>query len=212
MGEPDRIPSVGCLLYLAGEQVAPRKSGLGTVAIPCKRVRVDLSEVRAIVGAASYLSLRDSGHVTLRVVESSNPYRSRKGPETIRGIILKVVDSTPPDGLPGEVLKATLALTHGDSGPRILGAQSSGLHKALSGGLLGMLRYEFLELDYADLRFPSIFYWLRFDCTRIAALEETCADAVRWWQQVQVAEAALCSALLETCRIAFTPPKPDGGG
>jgi hypothetical protein len=75
-----------------------------------------------------------------------------------------------------------------------------------------MLRYELLELDYADLRFPSIFYWLRFDCTRIAALEEACADAVRWWQQVQVAELALSSALLEACRIAFTPPQPDGGG
>jgi hypothetical protein len=131
---------------------------------------------------------------------------------------VNVIDPTPPDGLPGAVLKATIGLTHGHPGLGFahLGAHPSALHATLPGGgdksLLGAVGCELVELGYAHRLGPSGLYWFRFDCARIATLERACADAVRWWQRAQVAEASLGRALLEACRVAFTRPKPDGGG
>jgi hypothetical protein len=216
MGRPDRVPSVGCLLYLAADRVASPSWGFWQAQVPCTRVRVDLGDVYAIAAAATFLRLRDTGHVTLRVVEWTGHSRARR-PRPVDEIGVELLDSTPPDGLPGAVLKATFGLTHGH--PRLgfayFGAQPSALHETLPGGgdksLLGALGRELVELGYAAPRLPSSLYWFRFNCARIAALEEACADAVRWWQQVQVAEASLCRPLREACRVAFKRPTQGGG-
>jgi hypothetical protein len=214
MGEPARVPSVGCLLYLAADQIASRRWAPWQVAVPCKRVRVDRNEVLGISTAATFLHLRDTGHVTLRVVQRTGPSRARR-PRTVSEIAVNLLDSTPPAGFPGAVLKATVGLTHGHSGLGFVyfGAQPSALHATLPGGgdrsVFEALGRELVELGYTAPRLSV--HWFRFDCARVAGLEEACADAVRWWQQVQVAEASLCRPLLDACRIAFRPPT-DGGG
>jgi hypothetical protein len=116
MGNPARVPSVGCLLFLAADQLVSRKWAPWQVAVPCRRVRVDRRLIEAITAAATYLHLRDSGRVSLRVAEPPRSSRSRSRPRTISEIAVNIVDPIPPDGLPGALVKATIGLTHGHAG------------------------------------------------------------------------------------------------
>ena len=203
VGEPRQVPSVGCLLYLAADHLLPLKWAPWQLAVPCRRVRVDRSQLRAIVAAATYLGLRDRGHVRLRLIERADPNRPPGRPKMLREMVVNAVASTPPGGLPGDVLKATLGLTHGHLGLGFgrFGAQPGALAETLPGGeLLRSVRWELSDLEYAG------------NCARITALEEACAEAVHWWQELQGSEASLCKGLVEACRVAFRPPRSDGGG
>jgi hypothetical protein len=207
--ESDRVPSVGCLLYLVADQVAPRWRGIWQDAkVPCKRARVLEPAFSAVAGTATYLWLRDSGHVTLRLAENPDSPRRRGRHQRKKEIEVGVLDRVPPPGAPGALLTATLAIPY-EQHPdlRRIGARPS----ALGGGMVFFIRSELLELGYASPGFLSFDFLTRFDCARIAALEGACADALRWWQQVQASEASLCSGLLEACRIALME-RPSGGG
>jgi len=63
----DRIPSVGCLLYLVADEVI--KGGRHGMKVPCRRAWVSELRFAATVMTATYLSLRNSGHLALGLVE-----------------------------------------------------------------------------------------------------------------------------------------------
>jgi hypothetical protein len=205
--ERDRIPSRGCLLYLVADKVVPQVGVLG-VKVPCRRVWVHGWRLNATMLAASYLSLRDSGHLTLVSEQSSDTKRWRQQPRTVTGVTARVAKSTPPPGLPGMVLKLAKASSRVASIPGNLqdylkdpenGYQYLSLVEAAKG--------ELLHLGYAQF---SLMTFAHLECTRLAALSGACADAVRWWERLQADEAALFTALVDSCLAACD--ERGGGG
>jgi RNase P/RNase MRP subunit POP5 len=73
--DPSQVPSVACLLYLAADQVVPRgMSGtmLKATKVPCRPVWVQPIGLSATIAAATFLSLRDTGSLTLGLQEVTN--------------------------------------------------------------------------------------------------------------------------------------------
>jgi hypothetical protein len=207
MEESDRVPSAGCLLYLAADQIIPHRpslAGFGIVKVPCKRRWVHSRRLDATILAASYLGLRDSGHLRLTLEEVSDTARRRR-PRTTTEVAALVIDAAPPPGL----LRVILELA--SAGSRVPTSRSSLVEylKDLGGrsyhSLLEAAKDELVELGYAEYR--GVFF--RPDCRRLATLDRACADAIRWWRTVEATEAPLFNGLWAACWAAC---KPEGGG
>jgi hypothetical protein len=211
----DRIPSVGCLLFLAADQLVAHRPNLVPfymTRVPCKRVWVHSVHLSAMVLTATFLSLQESGHLIFRIHEES-----RRMPAYVRTILTlyaEVLDPTLPPGLPGELLSAAIESPDG----RVGTAQGTpghmyGTDEAYMLGLI--VSYPYVkyavrrELAKSGLLHQS---WGAFrpDCARIALLEAACADAIRWWKQQQADTPRLCTELLAICRTASAGPR--GGG
>jgi hypothetical protein len=111
------IPSVGCLLYLAADQlVVHRPSMLSSdrTRVPCKRVWVDPVDLAAVVLTATFLSLQESGHLSFRVEDESR--RMRSYVLTRLTLYTEVLDPTSRPGLPGELLSAAIESPDGRVG------------------------------------------------------------------------------------------------
>jgi len=106
---PDPIPSVGCLLYVAADQVvASRPSVLFYMTrVPCKRVRVDPIHLSAVVLAATFLSLQESGHLSFRIHEESLRIIPA-GVMPSMTLYAEVLDTTSRPGLAGALLSAAI--------------------------------------------------------------------------------------------------------
>jgi hypothetical protein len=154
--------------------------------VPCRRAWVNERRFAATVMTATFLSLRNSGHLALGLVEVP-AIRSRR--RTIPEVTRSLLKATPPPGVPGVVLNAMLG---------------TGPWPHTSESVWGMVRKELVELDYA--RYGGVFF--RPDCAKLAMLRASvCSDAVRWWQWAQVAEAPLVSRLFKNERAALKPER-----
>jgi hypothetical protein len=108
---PGGIPSVGCLLYLAADQVvAPRRRMLFTsmTPVPCKRVRVHSIRLSAVVLAATFLSLQESGHLSFRIDQREPRRMIPLGVLPRMTLYAEVLDTTSRPGLPGALLSAAI--------------------------------------------------------------------------------------------------------
>jgi hypothetical protein len=99
--DPSRVPSVACLLYLAADQLVPRRMSarmLKATKVPCRPVWVQPIRLSATIAAATFLSLRDAGSLKLH---------------------LQDVTSKEPDWLPPGRLRThtTLTVTEADTTP-----------------------------------------------------------------------------------------------
>jgi hypothetical protein len=205
MEESDRVPSAGCLLYLAADQIVPQRPSqalFSMARVPCKRRWVHSTRLEATILAATYLSLRDTGHLRL-ILEEVPDTAWRRRPRTTTEVAALVIDATPPPG----VLRAVLELASARS--RVPTSRSSLDLKDLGGrgymSLIEAAKDELVELGYAKYRGVSF----RPDCGRLATLARACADAIRWWRTVEATEAPLFNGLWAACWAAC---KPEGGG
>ena len=206
MEERDRVPSVGCLLYVADDQLVahrPSLHGIGIVKVPCKRRWVHSLRLEATILAASYLGLRDSGHLRLTLEEVTDTAGWRR-PRTTTEVSALVIDAAPPPGMLRSVLKLASA-----SGVPTSNSDLSKHLKDLRGrsyfSVLEAAKDELVELRYAEYR--GVFF--RPDSRRPATLDRTCADAIRWWRAVEATEAPLFKGLWAACWEAC---KSEGGG
>jgi hypothetical protein len=204
MEQPDRAPSAGCLLYLAADQIIPRRMGpVGMARVPCKRQWVHSTRLEATILAASYLSLRDSGHLRLTLEEVTDTAWWRR-PRTTTEVAALVMDAAPPPGVLRAVLKLASASSH-------VPTRRSSLAKHLkdSSGrgysLIEAAKEELVELGYAEYQAVRF----RPDCERLATLDRACADAIRWWQALETAKTPLFDRLWAACLAAC---KSEGGG
>ena len=109
------IPSVGCLLYLAADQVLPSEVVHLRSRVPCKRVRVDPVDLSAMVLSATFLSLQESGHLSFRIHEG--PSANIPGGVIISlTLYTEVLDPALPPGLPGALLSAAIKSSDGRVG------------------------------------------------------------------------------------------------
>jgi len=209
--ESGGMPSVGSLLYLAADQVIASRPSmlLYMTRVPCKRVRVDPIGLSAVVLAATFLSLQESGHLSFRVHEESLRIIPA-GVMPSMTLYAEVLDPTIRPGLPGALLSAAIKSPDG----RVGTAQGT------PGHMYGTDEAYVLDLIVSD---PYVKYavrgelvqvgastksWGAFrpDCARIALLEAACADAVRWWKQQQADAPRLCALLVGICQMASHPP------
>jgi hypothetical protein len=212
---PGGIPSVGCLLYLAADQLVAHRPSMVPfymTRVPCKRVWVHSVHLSAMVLTATLLSLQESGHLSFRIHDESRwipAYVSTKVT-----LYAEVLDPALPPGLPGELLSAAIESPDGRVGTGEGG--SAGLQGTNQAYVLGLIvQYPYVkyavrrELAQAGASTKS---WGAFrpDCARIALLEAACADAIRWWKQQQADAPGLCTQLLAICRTASAGPR--GGG
>jgi hypothetical protein len=61
-GDPNRVPSVACLLYLAADQLVPRTMSarmLKATKPPCRPVWVHPIQLSATIAAATFLHLQE---------------------------------------------------------------------------------------------------------------------------------------------------------
>jgi hypothetical protein len=202
------LPSVGCLLYLAADQLVAHRPSFYMTRVPCKRVWVDSVHLSAVVLTATFLSLQESGHLSFRIHDESR--RMRDYVLTRLTLYAEVLDPTSPPGLPGELLSAAIESPDG----RVGTAQGSlgHLYGTDAAYVLG-LSVEYPYVKYAVRRElaqvgASTKSWRLFrpDCARIALLEAACADAVRWWKQQQADAPRLWTLLLGICGAASNPP------
>jgi hypothetical protein len=214
--ESGGMPSVGSLLYLAADQVIASRPSmlLYMTRVPCKRVRVDPIGLSAVVLAATFLSLQESGHLSFRSHEKSLRIIPA-GVMPSMTLYAEVLDTTPRPGLPGALLSAAI------SSPDSLVGTADGEPGHMFGRdescVLGLVvKHPYVEkevqqeLARAGAYTPSR-RGLRPDCARIALLEAACADAVRWWKQQQADAPRLCTLLLDLCRTASAGPTGGGG-
>jgi hypothetical protein len=208
MEESDRVPSAGCLLYLAADQIIPHRpslAGFGIVKVPCKRRWVHSLRLEATILAASYLSLRDSGHLRLMSQEFTDVTRLRRRPRTTTEVAALVMDAAPPPGILRAVLKLASASIRVPTSQSSLSEHLKDLGGRGYFSLLEAAKDELVELGYAEYR--GVFF--RPDCRRLATLDRACADAIRWWRTVEATEAPLFNGLWAACWAAC---KPEGGG
>jgi hypothetical protein len=114
---PGGLPSVGCLLYLAADQLvahSPSMWPFGRTRVPCKRVWVDSYDLSAMVLTATLLSLQKSGHLRFRIHDESR--RMRNYVLTRLTLYAEVLDSTSRPGLPGELLSMAIKSPDGRVG------------------------------------------------------------------------------------------------
>jgi hypothetical protein len=213
--QPSRVPSEGCLLYLAADRLIPHRMSLITLRVmtkvPCTRGWVHPIRLSAVVLTATFLTLQQRGTLDLRIQETSRKlFPGARRFRTDTALAMTVLDPTPQPGVPGVLLTVALAATDGRTGTPVQIRPQVGevLHKCVAYPFIRRaVQAELLELGYFTKSHRVL---LRPDCTRIAALQAPCAAAVSWWQRLQVAEAALCTLLLGICRRASTPES--GGG
>ena len=207
----ERIPSVGCLLFLAADQLVAHRPSMvlfSMTRVPCKRVWVHSVHLSAVVLAATFLSLQESGHLSFRIHEEPST-NFPGGVITSLTLHTEVLDPTSRPGLPGELLSAAIKSPDGRVGAA---KGSTGLWGTDESYVLGLpVQYPYVK--YAVRRElaqvgASTKAWGAFrpDCARIALLEAACADAVGWWKQQQADAPRLCALLLAICRTASTPP------
>jgi hypothetical protein len=214
--KPGGLPSVGCLLFLAADQLVAHRPSMVPfymTRVPCKRVWVHPVHLSAMVLTATFLSLQESGHLSFRIHDESR--RMPAYVSTRLTLYTEVLDPAVQPGLPGELLSAAIKSPDGRVG-RAEGSLEhiQGTHYAQVLGLI---------VDYPYVKFAvrrelaqvgaSTKSWGAFrpDCARIALLEAACADAIRWWKQQQADAPRLCTLLLAICRMASTPPRGGGG-
>jgi hypothetical protein len=113
--EPGSMPSVGSLLYLAADQVvAPRPSILFYMTrVPCKRVRVHSIRLSAVVLAATFLNLQESGHLSFRIDERWPRRMIPLGVVPRMTLYAQVLDTTLRPGLSGALLSAAISSPDG---------------------------------------------------------------------------------------------------
>jgi len=210
------IPSVGCLLYLAADQLVPHRPSIvpfSMTQVPCKQVWVHSVHLAAMVLTATFLSLQESGHLSFRIHEEPWP-ATPSAMRTSLALYTEALDPTSRPGLPGELLST--AIQSRDS--RVGTAQgSAGLDGTDVAQVLG-LSVQHPYVKYAVRRelaqvgaYTKSWGAFRPDCARIALLDAACADAVRWWKQQQADAPRLCGLLFAYCRMAATPPLGGGG-
>ena len=213
---PEPILSVGCLLYLAADQVvAPgRRIFFTRTQVPCKRVWVDPIDLSAVVLAATFLSLQESGHLSFRIHEKSLRIIPA-GMLPSMTLYAEVLDATSRPGLAGALLSAAIKSPGGRVGTA--DGEPGHMFGRDESHVLGLLvkrpyvRNEVeRELAQAGAYTPSRMGF-RPDCARIAHLDAACADAVRWWKQQQADDPRLCTLLLDLCRTASAGPSGGGG-
>jgi hypothetical protein len=221
--EPDGVPSVGCLLYLAADQLVPKRISwrmLKGTKVPCKPVWVHPIRLSAVVLAASLLQLRENGTIDLRVQETAhrdrtyrvNPYRM--DPErfdTHTTVVVTVLDPTPQPGLTGRLLTmaadspegsmGTFETRHGKRHGRLIDVGILSLRVAYP-FIRSAVLAELLELGYCAKSDGVV---IRPNCRQIAMLKGACADAVYWWGRMQSTERDLCAMLLDICYRASIP-------
>jgi hypothetical protein len=195
------IPSVGCLLYLAADQLVAHRPSMVPfymTRVPCKRVWVHSVHLSAMVLAATFLSLQESGHLSFRIHDESR--RMSAYVSTRLTLYAEVLNPTLPPGLPGELLSAVIESPDGRVG-RAEGSVEhlQGTHQAYVLGPIVQYPYARFavqrELAKAGAYTKS---WGAFrpDCARMALLEAACADAIRWLNQQQADAPRLCTLLL----------------
>jgi hypothetical protein len=210
------IPSVGCLLYLAADQLVPHRPSImpfSLTPVPCKQVWVHSVHLAAMVLTATFLSLQESGHLSFRIHEEPWP-AIPIAMRTSLTLYTEALDPTSRPGLPGELLST--AIQSRDS--RVGTAQgSAGLDGTDVAQVLG-LSVQHPYVKYAVRRelaqvgaYTKSWGAFRPDCARIALLDAACADAVGWWKQQQADAPRLCGLLFAYCRMAATPPLGGGG-
>jgi hypothetical protein len=192
---PGGIPSVGCLLYLAADQLVAHRPSVvpfSMTRVPCKRVGVHSVHLAATVLTATFLSLQESGHLSFRIHEE--PWPGIPGAvRTSLTLSTEVLEPTSRPGLPGELLSVAVQSRDG----RVGTAQgSAGLDGTDVAQVLGLsvqhpyvrhaVRRELAQVGVYT-RSWGVF---RPDCARIALLKAACADAIGWWKQQQ-AEACV---------------------
>jgi hypothetical protein len=205
------IPSVGCLLYVAADQLvahSPSMWPFGRTRVPCKRVWVDSYALSAMVLTATLLSLQESGHLRFRIHDESRRVRSYV--LTRLTLYAEVLDPALPPGLPGELLSSAIKSPDG----RVGTAQGSlgHLYGTDAAYVLGLsVQYPYAEYAVRRELGPggrNTKSWRAFrpDCARIALLEAACADAVHWWKQQQADAPRLWTLLHGICHMASNPP------
>jgi hypothetical protein len=219
-GDSSRFPSVACLLYLAADEIAPRRMSvrlLQATKVPCRPVWVHPIRLSATIAAATYLSLRDAGSLKLHLQEvtSKNPnYKMRRGRlRTHTRLTMTEADLTPRKDLAGPLLVIASGRRKG-----LLGEFRAG------GGLVANVGFQnddfayFFVLDLVRRELLDAGYYTRShgrvqpDCERIATLAQARAATVRWWEQRQATEPRLCAALVAVCERASTPRREGAGG
>lgn len=203
--QPGRIPSVGCLLYLAADQIIPQRPFISRARVPCKRVWVHSPRLDVTILAASYLSLRDSGHLRLMLYEVTDVTLLRRRPWMTTEVAAIVMDAAPPPGLLRAVLKLASARTFVPTSNSDLRKHLKDLRGRSYFSLLEAAKDELVELGYAEYR--GVFF--RPVCRRLATLDRACADAIRWWRTVEATEAPLFNGPWRACWEAC---KYEGGG
>jgi hypothetical protein len=111
------LPSVGCLLYLAADQLLahrPRMVPFNFTRVPCKRVWVPSVRLSAMVLTATFLSLQESGHLSFRIHDESR--RMRSYVLTRLTLYAEVLDPAVRPGLPGGLLSAAIKSPDGRVG------------------------------------------------------------------------------------------------
>jgi hypothetical protein len=207
MEGPDRIPSAGCLLYLAADQIIPRRPsihGNSLARVPCKGRWVHSLRLESTILAASYFSLRDSGHLRLMLEEVTDITWLRRRPRTTTEVATLVMDGAPPPGVLRAVLKLASATSHVPTSPTSLHDHLRDLRGRRYLSLMKAAKDELVELGYAEYR--GVFF--RPDCGRLDTLDRACGDAIRWWRAVE-AEAPLFDRLWAACLAACIS---EGGG
>jgi hypothetical protein len=114
----ERIPSVGCLLFLAADQLAAHRPSMvlfSMTRVPCKRVWVHSVHLSAVVLTATFLSLQESGHLSFRIHEEPST-NFPGGVITSLTLYTEVLDPTSRPGLPGELLSAAIKSPDGRVG------------------------------------------------------------------------------------------------
>jgi hypothetical protein len=115
---PGGIPSVGCLLYLAADQLVahrPSMVSFSMTRVPCKRVWVHPVDLSAMVLTATFLSLQESGHLSFRIHEEPWP-AIPSAMRTSLTLSTEALDPTSRPGLPGELLSAAIQSPDGRVG------------------------------------------------------------------------------------------------
>ena len=219
-GDPGQVPSVACLLYLAADQVVPRgMSGtmLKATKVPCRPVWVQPIGLSATIAAATFLSLRDAGSLTLGLQEvtlKDPAYRMPPGRfRTHATLTFTEADVTPQ----GDLARALLAIARDLPDGRMGEIQAGGRlvdDVGLRNGAFAypfvrnLVRTELLDTGYYT---RSQRFRVQPDCERIATLDQAKSATVDWWTQRQTTEPQLCAALVAICTRASIP-LTDGGG
>ena len=220
-GDSSRFPSVACLLYLAADQIAPRRMSakmLKATKVPCRPVWVQPIRLSATIAAATFLSLRDAGSLKLDLQEVTSKDPKYKMPpgrlRTRTTLTVNAPDSTSQGGLAGALLAIARGLPNGLLGEfQANGRLVSGV--GLQGGVIAypfvrnLVRTELLDAGYY---IRSQRFRVQPDCERIATLDQARAATVRWWEQRQATELRLCAALVAVCKRASIPHSEGGGG
>jgi hypothetical protein len=220
-GDSSRFPSVACLLYLAADQIAPRRMSvwlLKATKVPCRPVWVQPIRLSATIAAATYLSLRDAGSLKLHLQEMTpkNP-NSKMRPGRLRTRTYTTLTVTEADLTPRKDLAGPLLAIASGRRKGLLGEFDFGGGLQADVGLQnGDFAYPFVQ-DLVRRELLDAGYYIRShgrvrpDCERIATLAQARAATVRWWEQRQATEPRLCAALVAVCERASIPLSMGGG-